>query len=91
MKNFVLKRVPVRQYRAQIETDENGWNEYIAVYDEDGKEVARSGSNHPEGYKSFHWNGFDFIMPHGYKGKEKAACYVKVTDKIFFEHSDENS
>lgn len=59
-----------------------GFNECIVISDLDGVEVARSGPHHPEGWKSFHWEGFEFLArPYGVN-KE---CYVSVSDKVFFE------
>lgn len=59
-----------------------GFNEQIVVCDLDGNEVARSGEHHPEGWKTFHYDGFEFLArPYG-ADKE---CYVNVSDKILFE------
>ena len=88
MENTAIKRVFVQQFRAFCEQGENGWDEYIVVYDEMGREVARSGRHHPEGIKYFHWKGFEFIAM-GYSGKPRTECYVKCTDKIFFEKPSE--
>jgi hypothetical protein len=86
MEVIVTKKVQVSQYAAFCEKCADGtWNECIVVYDADGKEVARSGSCHPEGFKSFIWNGFEFIYPHGYGGEKKERCYVRLTDKVFLE------
>lgn len=85
------KKIPEKntniKYRAFMELAEDGWNERIVVYDEMNNKVANSNAHHPQGFKSFHWNGFEFIYPHSYGGKDKAPCYVMITDKISFEQS----
>jgi hypothetical protein len=89
MENTTIKRVVVQQFKAFCERNqENNWDEYIVIYDELNREVARSGNNHPEGMKSFHWKGFEFIAM-GYSGSPRTPCYVKCSDKIFFEQPTE--
>ena len=89
MENTAIKRVVVQQFRAYCERNkENNWDEYIVVYDEMNREVARSVNHHPEGIKSFYWKGFEFIAMR-YSGKPRTECYVKCTDKIFMERPSE--
>lgn len=89
MENTAIKRVVVQQFKAYCERSvQNGWDEYIVVYDEMNREIARSNPNHPEGMKSFYWKGFEFIAM-GYSGNSRTECYVKCTDKIFFEQPSE--
>lgn len=84
MEITATKRVTVQQFKAYCERGENNWDEFIVVYDKLDKEVARSSKHHPEGNKSFNWNGFEFIAL-GHSGSPRTECYVKVTDNVFFE------
>jgi hypothetical protein len=84
MKNIAIKKVFVQQFKAICEQDVDGWKECIVIYDEMGEEIARSKGHHPESWKSFYYNGFEFISS-PYSGREKKECYVKVIDNLFFE------
>ena len=84
--DFLVGRKKV-QYKAYCERSA-GWGECIVVYDDKGKEVARSNNHHPEGVKAFYWKGYEF-MAMSYKGEPRTECYVKLTDKVFLEEPGE--
>lgn len=72
----------IKQYKAYCEESKGGWGEYIVIYDEEDNEIARSDKHHPEGIKTFIWEGHKFIAM-AYSGNPRTECYVRVCNKVF--------
>ncbi len=85
MESTATKKVKIHQLKAYCEKNkEDDWSEHIVVYNEEGVELARSNRHHPEGIKTFNYQGFEFFAT-GYTGNPRTECYVKINDKLFFE------
>jgi hypothetical protein len=73
----------MKKYRAYSQRCENGWNEQIVVYEND-LEVARSCRHHPQGSKTFVFDGFEFLSLGLNLSGNYSECYVRVSDGLYF-------